>query len=155
MDQFAPSLIATDSAVAASFLATLREIGTVAGACRASGVARSTLRRLRRRDRDFDAACASATRGAANDALEAAVLDRATYGVERVRTYADGRRETWREFDNALAWKLLAKRKPRPYGDGPAAAEPPRPVMSRAAFIAAIRMRPQPDAPEDDDAGGG
>ena len=135
MNQFEPSLVATDAAIRDSFLATLREVGTLAAAYRATGVAKSTLSRLRRRDRDFDAACAAAVGRATTDALEAALLDRATFGTERVKLHANGTVERWRVFDNALAWKLLGKRKPRPYGDGPAAAEPPRPVMSRAEFI--------------------
>ncbi len=149
MNQFEPSLIATDAAVRERFLATLREVGTLAAAYRATGFAKSTLYRLRRHDRDFDAACAAVVGAATTDALETALLDRATYGVERVKTHANGTVERWRVYDNALAFKLLSKRKPRDYGDRPLAAEAPRPVMTRAEFIAAIEARPRVDAPED------
>lgn len=135
MNAFEPSLVATDTAVRDSFLATLREVGTLAAAYRATGVAKVTLYRLRRRDRDFDAACVAAIGTATTDCLEAALLARAIDGVERTRTYADGRVETWREYDNRLGLELLRKRRPKVYGDVAAAAEPPRPVMSRAEFI--------------------
>ena len=147
MNQFEPSLVASDTAVRDSFLATLREVGTLAAAYRATGVAKSTLSRLRRRDRDFDAACKAAIGKATTDCLEAALLARAIDGVEWVKVYPNGTTERRRVFDNTLAWKLLAKRKPRLYGDSPAAADAPRPVMSRAEFMAAIRMRPRLDAP--------
>ena len=147
MNPFEPSLVASDTAVRDSFLATLREVGTLAAAYRATGVAKATLYRLRRRDRDFDAACKAAIGKATTDCLEAALLARAIDGVEWVKVYPNGTTERRRVFDNTLAWKLLAKRRPHPYGDG-AAATPPRPVMTRAEFIAAIRMRPRLDAPE-------
>jgi hypothetical protein len=148
MNQFEPSPIATDAAVRDAFLATLREVGTLAAAYRATGVAKSTLSRLRRHDRDFDAACAAVIGAATTDALEAALLARAIHGVERVKTHANGTVVRWREFDNRLAFDMLKKRQPNPYGDLPTAAAPPRPVMTRAEFIAAIRMRPRLDAPE-------
>ena len=116
MSQFEPSLLATDTAVRDSFLATLREVGTLAAAYRATGVAKSTLSRLRRRDRAFDAACAAAIGTAKTDCLEAALIDRAINGVVRIKTYADGRRETWREFDNRMAFALLAKLLPERFG---------------------------------------
>lgn len=158
MNPFEPSLVATDAAVRDRFVATLREVGTVVAACSATGVARSTLYRLRRRDRDFDAACAAAVGAATTDRLEDALLDRAINGVLRTKTYADGRVDVWRDYDNRLAFAMLKKRRPVPYGDGPAAVPPLRPVMSRAEFIAAIRMRPAvpgpDDAPTDDTAAG-
>jgi hypothetical protein len=142
MNQFEPSLVATDTAVSDNFLATLREVGTLAAAYRATGVAKSTLHRLRRRDRAFDAACAAALGTATTDRLETALIDRAIDGVVRTRTYADGRVETWREYDNGLALEMLRKRMPAIYGDAPASATPARPVMTRAEFIAAIEARP-------------
>lgn len=150
MNPFEPSLLATDTAVRDSFLAALREAGTLAAAYRATGVAKGTLYRLRRRDRAFDLACAAALGRATTDRLEAALIERAIHGVERTRTYADGRVVVWREYNDRIALDLLRKLLPATYGDGPAAAPPPRPVMSRAAFIAAIRMRPPADAADDD-----
>ena len=61
MSRFEPSLIATDAAVRAAFLAALAATGSVVTAARTTGVARSTATRLRHRDPAFAAAWAAAT----------------------------------------------------------------------------------------------
>ena len=141
MTPFEPSLIATDAAERERFIAALRETGSYTAASRLTGHARQTVYQLRRRDGDFAAACAAALGRETAERLETALLTRAIEGVERTRTFADGRVEQWREYDNKLAFALLARLVPAKFG-ATAVAPPPLPVMTRAEFIAAIEARP-------------
>ena len=148
MSGFEPSLIATDSAVRDEFIAALTATGSVVAAARATGVARSTATRLRRRDPAFAAAWAVATDHSTAHELETALLSRAIHGVERYRFLGGGGVELWVEYDNATALKLLARLMPGKYG--PAAGTvvaAARPVMSRADFFSAIRAQPRLDPP--------
>jgi hypothetical protein len=146
MTQFEASLIATDAAERERFLDALRATGCVSAAARATGTTRSTAYALRRRDPEFAAAWAAITGAAATaragNALEAALIARATHGSERYRFLGNGGVEIWREFDHRLGLQLLRKLKPARYGDAVAAAAPVR-TMTRAEFLAAIEARPR------------
>lgn len=145
MGRFQPSLLASDAAERARFLLALRATGTMRGAAKATGVSIATVNRLRKRDATFAAACADVIGDPRTHSLEAGLLDRLTHGVERTRVYADGRRETWRDYDNPLAIIVLRQLWPKKWGVvGAAAAAPPpsRPLITRAEFIAAIEARP-------------
>lgn len=145
MGRFQPSLLARDPAERARFLLALRATGTIRGAAGATGAAVATVNRLRNRDHGFAAACAAVMGDPRTHTLEAGFLARLTDGVERKRIYADGRVETWRDYNDALTFAVLQRLSPDRWGEGAGVAKPPeRPQMTRAEFAAAIGMRRRP-----------
>ena len=122
MGRFQPSLLARDPAERARFLLALRATGTIRGAAEATGAAVATVNRLRKRDHDFAAARATVMGDPRTYTLEAAFLARLTDGVERKRIYADGRVETWRDYNDALAFAVLQRLWPDRWSEGAGAA---------------------------------
>ena len=144
MGQFTASLLASDAAVRARFVAELRATGSFSAAARATGTVRTTANRLRRRDPAFDAACAAAQKTTAGREpvtaaarIEAALIARALHGTRRTRRLPGGVTEVWFEFDDRMSLQLLTLLKKEV---ATVAAAPVR-TMTRDDFIAAIEGR--------------
>jgi hypothetical protein len=100
-----------------AFLAALSETANVAASARAVKRSRHAAYAERRRNPAFAKAWDAAIT-IALDELEMALLERATFGVEKDVFYGGEKRGSVRHYSDALAMFILRARRPETYGKG-------------------------------------
>ena len=163
-----PAPLMTDAAARARFLELLAETGNASSAATQLGISRSTLYRARLAfpdfARDFDAVrgpeLAPEARRARSDArkiaqIEAALIDRALHGVEKVVRYGGEELARDRQYSDSLAMFLLRNRLPDVYGNHRTINVTPTPVTpapmpSRSDLFARIDAALERFPPDDD-----
>ncbi len=166
-----PAPLMTDAAARARFLEVLADTGNATAAAAQLGISRSTVYRARLAFPDFAAGFDAAggpqrspeARRALSDArkiarIEAALIDRALHGVEKIVRYGGEELARDRQFSDSLAMFVLRNRLPDVYGNHrtinvtpvPTA---PSPLPSRgelfAKIDAALERFPPHDDPDD------
>lgn len=97
-----------------TWLRAYRKHHSIVHACKAARKSRATVYRNRREDKRFAAAWDQISE-TLTDLLEASMLRRATRGVRRPVNMGENGVHYVREFSDAMAYKLLAARRPNPY----------------------------------------
>jgi len=167
-----PAPLMTDAATRARFLEVLAATGNATAAAAQLGISRSTVYRARLAFPDFARAFDKAggpdrspeARRAQSDArkiaqIEAALLDRALHGVEKVVRYGGAELARDRQFSDSLAMFVLRSRLPDVYSNHRTINVTPTPVApapmpSRSELLAkidsALERFPPDDDPDDD-----
>lgn len=150
-----------DAPARAAFIAAFKECGMVGAAADTTGFSRFAFYRARERHKAFAdewdrIAGPRRPRSTGIDAaaLEAALFKRVLRGVKRRVLFQGKVVDTYRIFDNRLAFSMLAKLMPDTYGADAIGGPEPVEVMTRDEFLAAIAPRPHIEraVPDDQDA---
>lgn len=141
--------IIIDGKVRESFLVALRDCGAVGIAAARVGATRFAMNRAREHDPDFAAACDLALGRVPSLAIDAAKLEKALFkrllgGVKRRRLFQGDVVDTYRDYDDRVAFAMLGRLMPDKYGAAAAgfAAEPVE-AMTREEFMALISAKPR------------
>lgn len=137
-----------DAPARAAFIAALKECGMVGVSADATGFSRFAFYRARERHKAFADEWDRITglRRPRSDTVDAAALELALFkrvlrGVKRRVLFQGKVVDTYRTFDNRLAFSMLAKLRSETYGPDAFGGPEPVEVMSREAFLAAIAPR--------------
>lgn len=126
------------------FLAALAQGDSVAGACRASGIARRTAYRWRVGDDDFLEAWEDAI-DEGTDLLEDEARRRAVEGVEQPVMYQGKQVATVRKHSDPLLIFLLKGRRPEVFGEGGGRQRRPPVTLAQLLRDANAKLRGRPD----------
>lgn len=139
----------------ARFLKAYRKYGRITMACRAVRKDRSTIHRYKREDPKFRAAM-EAIDERLTDLLEESIFQRCAHGVKRPVNLGLHGVEYVRDYPDAVAFKMLAARRPYPYnrpsgdtGTGKDAKDTAREIRELVAQMAESVMSATAEAPKD------